>query len=517
MLDKIILPGQDLKINAKKYPNKHAVIFQDVHLTYSEFLSRVQRLAHGLMSLGIKKGDKVSILLLNCHQYMEIYYALALIGAVSVPIAFRLTSREIIYQVVYTDSTAMILGSEFLERIESNLADLSRLTKKRIVILGKIVPDNMTSYDALLEDSPDTEVPEIPISPEDPFYIGYTSGTTGSPKGVVKTYGGMALAFLYRSVEYGLCQNDTYLAVGSLHHAGPQATCLTHIYIGGAVSISKQFEPEEVLRRIERDRITNLFMVPTMLNLVVNCENIAHYDTSSLRIILCSGAPLPSVIKKRVLDRFGNVLHEYYGSTESAVSINIRPRDQTRKIRSVGLPIFGTEIRLLDEKGQNVKRGEIGEIYIRSSTLFKEYYKNPEATQEAFRGDWFTAGDLGRQDEEGYYYIVDRKRDMIITGGENVYPAEVEEILSAHHKILEVAVIGIPDELWGEMVTAIVVLKDKEKATEKEIIDYCRPLLAGYKCPKKIEFGKQLPKTSSGKILKRVIREKYWENEESKL
>jgi fatty-acyl-CoA synthase/long-chain acyl-CoA synthetase len=293
--------------------------------------------------------------------------------------------------------------------------------------------------------------------------------------------------------------------------------CLNRLVVGGTVCIMRQFDAEGALRLIEEKRITNTFMVPTMYNFILELPESTRqrYNVGSMRVLICAGAPLPTRVKEGAIQFFHHAgLIEFYGLTESGIATYLQPSDQLRKIRCAGKPFWGVEIRLLNDMREEVSVNETGEVVLRSPYMMEGYYKRGK---ERFEGDWFCTGDLARQDEEGYFYIVDRKIDMIISGGENIYPAEIEEILYSNPKILESAVIGIPDEKWGESVTAAVALKQGESANEDEIVEFCRARLAGYKIPRRVIFLAELPKSSAGKILKRVLREEYWKNKEAKV
>jgi long-chain acyl-CoA synthetase len=289
---------------------------------------------------------------------------------------------------------------------------------------------------------------------------------------------------------------------------------LMMLLVGGTVYVAGEFEPEKILKILKNEKITASFMVPTMLDLLLNSPGIEGNQPEALRSLVTGGAPLPTQLKENIIKNFGPVLYEFYGSGESGYLTVLHPQDQLRKTRCCGQPCFGAEMEVRDKEGRALPPGETGELFSKCSGRFDGYYKYPEKTAEALHGEWFTAGDLGMKDEEDYYYIVDRKTDMIISGGENIYPREIEDVLRFHPAVAECAVFGIPNERWGEVVKALVVLKPGQKASEEEIMQHCHRHLAGFKRPKVVDFVEELPKTSSGKIMKKSIRDAHWTGKE---
>jgi long-chain acyl-CoA synthetase len=341
------------------------------------------------------------------------------------------------------------------------------------------------------------------------FCMPYTAGTTGAPKGVLLPHRSRSLTFFAMGVEYGCyTPEDRALGIAPLFHGAGFAFSVAPIFFGGYCAILPKFDPEHVLRLVDELRITNTFMVPTHFNgiFALGEDTLERYDTSTLTTI---------ITKERIVARFGEgVLFEAYGSTEASIVTNLRPPDQLRKEQCVGLPAPCTRIRLLDADGNEVAPGEVGELYSRSPLLFNGYWKRPEATEKAFRDGWFSAGDLARQDDEGYVYLVDRKDDRIISGGVNIYPREVEEALAHHPAVAEAAVFGIPDEYWGEAVHAVVALRRDEDVTEETLIEFCGEHLSRYKRPKAIDFVPKLPRNAAGKVLRRDLREPFWAGRE---
>ena len=509
--------GEILEVHAKKYPRKMAVKdWREKTLTYPELDSRTNSLANGLLNIGLSKGDRVAVMLYNCAEFIEIYCAFAKIGLVAVPISWRFVGKEIEYVVNNSDSKAMILGEEFVEVINSVRSRFEKVKPENCVIVGRNIPESYTNYDSLIADSPDSK-PDVEVNSKDTWVQMYTSGTTGIPKGVVRSHESYISFYLINAVEFGFSEKDYGMIVMPLYHVNSTFYGPLFLYIGASLYVGrdKGFDPVELLSVMSKEKITFTSLIPTHYNLILNVPEAVRkkYDVSSVRKLLCSSAPVRSHIKKGILKCFPNVeLYEAYGSTEAGLVTILKPEDQLRKLGSMGRECLGTDvIKLLDEKGDEVPVGEVGELYSRGPMMFDEYYKMPEKTKSSFRGDFFTARDMVKRDEEGYYYIVDRKDNMIITGGEHVYPSEVEEIISQHPKVFDVAVIGVPDDVWGEAVKAVVVLKDGETATEEEIIEWCRGKMAGYKKPKSVDFisESEMPKTTTGKILHRKLREWY--------
>ena len=504
-----------IELHAAKRPGDIAVIYGEQRLNWSALNERANRVAHGFMNMGLKKGDKVTVLSFNCPEMLEITAGLNKAGLVVVPMNFRNVGKEIIYQVDNSDSRAVVFGEEFIDRIMPIRDSLAGVPPDNYVVIGGQTPDGTENYENLLAGA-DSGNPGVDVGEDDPSLIIYTSGTTGHPKGAVRSHRSVVLMGLYACTEYGFTEDEVNLSAAPLYHSAPAFFANTHLYIGAKTCIVKVFDPVTILEAIERERATNFFMAPTMYDLILSLpdEEKKKYDVSSVRCAISAAAPLHTATKEAILDFFSNAeLHEFYGATETGVVTNLRPRDQRRKVRCVGQAFFGADIMLLDEDGNEVKQGEVGEIYAATPCLMDEYYKNPEATEKGMRGHYFSVGDMARCDEEGYYYIVDRRQDMIISGGSNIYPAEIEETLHSHPKIMEAAVIGVPNERWGESVKALVVLKPGETATEEEIIEYCRANAADYKKPRSVDFLDELPRNPSGKILKRVLREPYWKDQ----
>jgi len=508
--------GEILRVHARKHPRKMAVKdWRGKTLTYPELDSRTNRLANALLSMNLRKGDRVAIMLYNCAEYIEVYCALAKTGLVAVPVNWRFVGKEIEYVVNHSDSKAMIVSEDFVDVINSVRSGFEKIEDKNYVVVGRSA-EGYVNYENLIADSSD-RAPKVRVNGEDTWIQVYTSGTTGIPKGVVRSHESYIFSYLIEAVEFGFSEKDYGMIVMPLYHVNSTFYGPLFLYIGASLYIGrdKGFDPVELLSVISRERVTFTSLIPTHYNMILNVpeDERKKYDVSSVRKLLCSSAPVRSHVKKGILKCFPNVeLYEAYGSTEAGLVTILRPEDQLRKLGSMGRECLGTDvIKLLDGKGKEVPVGEVGELYSKGPMMFDEYYKDPEKTRSSFRDEFFSAGDMVKRDEEGYYYIVERKDNMIITGGEHVYPSEVEEIISQHPKVFDVAVIGVPDDIWGEAVKAVVTLKEGETATPEEIIEWCRGKMAGFKKPKSVEFisDSEMPRTTTGKILHRKLREKY--------
>jgi acyl-CoA synthetase (AMP-forming)/AMP-acid ligase II len=378
--------------------------------------------------------------------------------------------------------------------------------------------DGYLEYEALIKDSP-REEPEVAVAPGNTWILLYTSGTTGQPKGVIRSHESHIAYYLNNAVDFGFSEKDTILNVMPLCHINSIFFTFTFLYIGGSAYIhpALSFKPEEILEIIEREAITFISLIPTHYNLILNApEDAKKRNVSSIRKLLCSSAPGRKSMKQAVMEFFPGVeLYEAYGSTEAGIATILKPEFQMNKLGSIGFEALGSDlVKIFDENGNEVGVGEIGELYSRGPYLFDEYYKLPEKTKESFIGEWFSAGDMAKRDEDGFYHLVDRKNNLIITGGENVYPSEVEEVVGSHPCVFDCAVIGLPDEKWGEKVTAIVIRQPgmtEKDLSAQDIIENCKTKIAGYKRPKEIIFIEQddMPRTSTGKILHRILRDRF--------
>ncbi len=514
-LGRELLLGEIIARNARKFPDREAVVYGDTRLTYREFNARINRLAHALMDMGVKKEEKVAILLFNCNQYLEAYFALAKIGAIAIPVNFRLHPEEIAYITNDADAVAFILGEAFVNTIRGIQKDLPKV--RQYISLTEKPVEGMLHFETLLQKYPDDE-PLVLVEDDDPAFIMYTAGTTGRPKGSVLTHKNQVMLWTLASLEFSREPDigDMSLwracAAPPVFHIASFGICLAYLLFGATVILPTEvFNPVEIMQLLEREKCDCVLLIPAMANFLLLIPDLDKYDTSSLKAWFSGAAVLPTDLRRRIMETFPHVkIADCFGQTETSGLVSIlRPSDAERKVASVGRGLALVEIRVVDDQDRDVPVGEVGEAIYRGPNIMKEYYNDPEVTAAAFRNGWFHSGDLVRQDEEGFIYVVDRKKDMIVSGGENIYPAEVEEVLYKHPKILEAAVIGVHDEQWGENVKAIVVTKPGQTLTEEEVIDFCKGHLAGFKKPRSVDFINALPRNPAMKVLKTVLREKY--------
>ncbi|WP_301108879.1 AMP-binding protein [Sporosarcina sp.] len=506
-----MLFSDPIKLNAVRYKDREALSFNGLRFTYQDFNNRINQLSHALQSIGVKKGDKVAIMLMNCHQLFELIFACAKIGAVSVPVNSRFVSREIQHVVDDSEAVLLVVDSRFMGEITPSIEKYK--TVKHFITVGSSEKVQYPEYEKLIADfSMEEPVPSSPLTELDTLTIMYTGGTTGYPKGAVRTHRSMYLVTLLFSIEFNISRLGKGLAAGPLYGAAALSISLPNLYVGNSLHILESFHPVEVLKALDEEKTTTTFLAPPMLEAIFSLpeEILRQYDVSSLQSIISVGAPLHTSTKEKVFNYFPTVdLNEFYGATELGGAANLFPEMQNDKDRSVGVPMLGMEIELRNDVREPVPAGEAGEFFVRGITLCDEYYKRPEANEESFDGEWLSLGDVGVQDEDGYYSIVDRKQDMILSGAINVYPAEIEGVLHEHPSVVDVAVIGVPDEKWGEVSLAVVVLRKGAEVSKEELIEFCQGKLAKYKIPQHVDFVDILPRSLQGKLLKFKIRENY--------
>ncbi len=511
--------GQNLKINAKKFPQKVALKDDGRSFTYPQVNQRTNRLAHSLLGLGLAKGDKVAVLMENCIEIIEVYLATAKTGLIIVPINFRLASNEVEYIVDNSDAKAMVIHDQFTSSVEPIRNRLTKIPSTNYIMVGEKT-DGYCEYEDFIKDASEDE-PQADVVPSDTWVLIYTSGTTGKPKGVLRSHESHIAFYLINSVDFGFNEHDICMNVMPLCHINSVFFTFLFTYIGASVYIhpAMSFKSEEILEIVEREKITFISLIPTHYNLILGTSDQGRQrDASSIRKLLCSSAPVRKNMKLAIMDFFPGVeLYEAYGSTEAGIVTILKPEYQMKKLGSIGFETLGTEfVKLMDHDGNEVPPTKVGELYSRGPMLFDAYYKLPEKTTAAFRNGWFSAGDMAMQDEDGFYLIVDRKDNMIITGGEHVYPSEVEEVIANHECVFDCACIAVPDEKWGEKVVAVVATNpgmNEDSVDEATIKECCKEKLAGYKTPKEVIFIKpeEIPRTATGKILHRKLREKFKE------
>jgi acyl-CoA synthetase (AMP-forming)/AMP-acid ligase II len=505
-----------LTLYASAQPGKLAVIDDRpganvVSWTYARLEAEANRLANVLASLGVGPGGKVIWCGPNSPQVVAVINATRKLGAVAVPLNYRLTAAEARYIVIHSDACAAYVDAEYAHLMPAP-HDGRAGHLRDVLVYGGAPPAGMRGDDLVARAS--AERPAGPTEGTNATMI-YTSGTTGKPKGAYRKLTDQSTAVALIGF-LGYTADDIYLTSGPLYHSGPLAFMGAGLTLGQTIIVQRKAEPEDWLRLVDKYQVTSTFSAPPLIRLVcaLPTEVKARYDRSSMRIMLANAAPWSLALKQAYLADFPpDSLWEMYGSTELGVNCVLEPRDQLRKPGSCGKPAPGVEIRLLDADGNEVTGtgpAHPGELYVSSTAVFNEYYKQPESYRAAMHGDFHTVGDIAYRDEEGYYYICDRKNDMIISGGMNVYPAEIEAVLEQHPGVFDAAVFGIPSEQWGEQVHATVVLAPGASLSEASVMAYARQHLAGYKCPRSVSFAGELPRTGSGKLLKRELRAPYW-------
>jgi long-chain acyl-CoA synthetase len=487
--------------------NRPAVYFGKEALSHADLQSLSNRVANQLFSLGLKRGDRIAVVLPNCPEYVAIAIGCAKAAITMVTLNYRFTASEYVEQIGNSGATLLIYSDRFRNAVREAAPSLPGV--RRICLGDPDTGDVGSLHGLLAQASP--QAPDVQVQEADVFYLGYTSGTTGLPKGAMITQRNRAIAYHFWALEFGVRGSDVVLHTGPFHHTAPFTFVLTQLFMGGAVVILDHFDPIAVAKAIERHKVTWGFLVPFMLDrMVANAEDVGDYDLSSLRFIISGASPLPTATKDGMLALLPEVgLHEFYGATEAGVITNLRPEDQRRKTRCVGRPVFDTEIEIRDEDGKPVLANDIGNIWMRGPTVFSGYYQAPEKNRDVFNGDWCTLGDVGRMDDEGYLYILDRNKDVIKSGGVNIFPMEIEEVLRVQPGVADAAVVGVPDAVWGEAVHAVVVCADGAAVSDNALTAACRLKLAGYKVPKSFEKRDVLPRNANGKVLKRVLRQEF--------
>jgi long-chain acyl-CoA synthetase len=489
-----------IRASAAARPEKIALVEAERSLTYQQLVARFNRVANGLADVvNLDKGDHIALMSSNCLEFIEIVCGAADAGLATAMVNPRLTANEAAY--ICNDSQAKIL---FVHAdLEEMMQSAPLETVEKIIVIGK-------EYDDWLFGNSEVR-PSLELSETDIFAIPYTAGTTGHPKGVLLPHRSRALTFFAMAVEYGCySSDDRSLAIAPLFHGAGFAFAVAPIFFGGFCEILVKFEPEQVLKKIAENNITNTFMVPTHFNAIFALPDnvLTKYSFPEFRTLISNAAPLPQATKERIVGYFGDGrLHECYGSTEGGIVCSLRPVDQLRKVKCVGKPFPCTEVKIVDKEGSDVEVGEIGELFSRSPYLFSGYWQKPEETQGAVKNGWFSAGDMAMYDDEGYIYLVDRMKDMIISGGVNIYPRDIEEVLHTHPDVAEAAVIGVADDYWGEKVKAYVVARDTQVLTDEILLTHCEGKLASYKMPKEFSFIDALPRNAAGKVLRRALRE----------
>jgi len=495
-----------LASHAESLPSKPAVILGERTLDFSSLNRRANRAANVFMSLGCEAGDRVAIMSFNSIAGFEIGNGVRRSGTVVVPVNYRLRGPEIAYLLNDSGAKVLVAGPDHVDAVAA--AQPLVTGDRRFIAIGDRIPDGWLSYRVLMDGA--AETPPLDAGGDGLLAsMIYTSGTTGNPKGAWRPNGVNVANVLQVISIFELTQSDVHLLCGPGYHSAVAFFSTLHQLLGATVVVQPKFQADEALDLIQLHRVSTTFMAPTLLQRLVDAQRDRPRDVSSLRAIILGAAPCPFELKVRAEEVFGKVVWEFYGATETGINTVLRPEDQLSRPGSCGTAVPGQEIRLVGPDGEDVPDGEPGEFMVRNSWL-AEYYNRPDATGKSLHDGFFSVGDIAYRDADGYYYICDRRIDMIISGGVNIYPAEVEAVLHAHPAVMDAAVIGVPDAKWGESVKAVVQLRPGAATSEDQLVAFCAERLAGYKKPRSVDFVDELPRDAAGKLLKRAIREPYW-------
>lgn len=514
--------GDLLRSMARRNPNGLGVVFEGKSFSWKEVNERVNRFGNAVLSLGLGKGDKVAILAQNSHRYAETYFALAKTGLVAVPINWQSAAPEAAYILNHSEAKAVVADHEYLPLLESISSQLPSV--KHVIRLGEGKADGL-DFENMLEKSPGSE-PAVEVFPDDVRALGYTSGTTGMPKGCIITHRQMLASLANYLIEIPVPREHATLLPVPFYTGYGAFQCFGAPYSRSTMIILRRFQPAQVFEAIERHRIAHMCIVPTMIIAMCNSPDIGKHDLSSLRLIGYGGSVIAPAVLKSAISVLKCSFCQVFGMLEAGgFVVFLTPEDHVldgsdakeKRLLSTGREAQYAEIRLVDDNGADVAPNEHGELIVRSDSSVSGYWKMPEKTAETIRDGWVYTGDVAYRDEDGYIFVADRKKEMIVSGGMNIYPAEIETVLYTHPAVAQAAVIGVPDERWGEAVKAIIELKQGAHATEEQIIDYCRERLASYKKPKSVDFVERLPISSSGKVAKRELRERFWQGRERRV
>jgi long-chain acyl-CoA synthetase len=508
-----------LRRAAQNFADCTAIIDGDTRLTWHDVDHRVRGLANGLRRHGTQRGDRLATLMLNSYRYLELYYAVPRVGALVVPLNYRLAEPELAAILDDSGASVLVVDDSFAPTGQ-HLAERSHV---RLIHAGVgVTPVGMQSYEELVDDVTDVD-PDGDWAPDDDDLVGlfYTGGTTGRAKGVMLSHKNLATNALHATIEFRYGSDTNYLHAAPMFHLADMASTFSVTMLGGCHTILNSFSPVAVLETIQRARVTHAALVPTMVNALIQVPEVRDYDLTSLHQLLYGASPMPVALLKRAMEILPCDFVQGYGLTEAAPALTrLTPEDHRRgiaepdtiwerRLTSAGQSDVGVDVRVVDEAGRDVAPGEVGEVIARGPNIMQGYWNQAQETAYGLRDGWLRTGDLATVDEGNYIYLVDRKKDMIVTGGENVYSIEVEGALYSHPSVLEAAVIGVPDATWGERVLAVVVLKPDQGVSAEELIAHCRERIAGYKTPRSVEFVETLPKSGAGKLLKAPLREKY--------
>ena len=513
-----MLVGDLLEHAALLYGDRVATVDGETRYTYRETSARVRSLAAGLLALGLEPGAHIGILANNSHRYFETYFAAHFAGTPLSPLNIRLSANELKFIINDGELRALIIGPEYLALFESFRDGLKTL--EHVIVLADDVPAGMHAYESLVASNDPLPAAAREWREEDMINLCYTGGTTGLPKGVMLSQRNVVSNAQHCQMTFGFAESEVWLHAAPMFHLADAWACYAVTVLGGTHTFVPTFAPETFMRMVQEADVTATIIVPTMVNFVVNHPNVRDYDLSSLRVLLFGASPMPTDRILAAKELFGPILCQAYGMTETAPLLTAQKLEWLdyesdagiERLASCGREVAGVSVRVVDADDVPVAPGGVGEVVARGPNVMLGYWRRPEESAEALRNGWMHTGDVARIDPEGYIYIVDRSKDMIVSGGENVFTTETENALYEHPAVLEAAVFGIPDERWGESVHATVVERERGTATEADLIEHCRSLIAAYKCPKSVALHDQpLPKSGAGKILKTDLRAPYWE------
>jgi fatty-acyl-CoA synthase len=502
--------GDIARLNAKRYPDKVALILENESFTHKQVNQQANQIANGLIFRGVMPGDRVAILAFNCIEYPIINFAVAKCGAMLVPVNFRYKKKELAYVINNSEPKVLFFGPEFISLVEESKAEFT--SSVHLVAISKKSLESPLTLTKLMEGR-STSDPPVKVDPNSACSVMYTSGTTGFPKGVLFPHAANMAIFTGMVMEGDLRHEDvTLVCLPLFHNGGLNATLQPTLLMGGTVIITgKGFDPDKILDTVERYGVTMTMWVPTQLAMLINHPSAKKYNVSSLNKIWYGSSPISPTVLEGSMDLFKAGFYQWYGQTETGMVSVLRPEDHKEHSQCTGREMFNADLRVVDEKGNNTPVGEVGEIICAQEPLgMIGYHKMEEANKRVIRDGWIHTADLARAEGNGYFTIVDRLTDMIISGAENIYPKEIEDVISSHPGVREVTVFGIPDEIYGEAVCAVVVRKEGHQLDQEAIINFCASKLAGYKKPKRVEFMDDLPKNPSGKVTKNVLRNPYW-------
>lgn len=509
--------GDIVRLNAKRHPDKAALIMEDEIYSHEQLNRQVNKLANGLLSMGIGMGDRVAMLALNCIECVTVNFAVAKCGAIVVPVNFRYRKDELVYVINNSGSKVLLYGPEFSDLVEGARNEFT--SKPKLIAISAEGLSGVPVLAELVEGMSEEE-PRVKVDPDSALTITYTSGTTGAPKGVLASHSAFLNIYQGMAMEGDLGPDEvTMVALPLFHTAGMHALISPTLLRGGtALIMAGSFEPDRILNEVGRHHVTMTMWVPTQLAMLVNHPGAIDYDVSSLKKIWYGSSPISSSIFEAAKSLFQADFYQWYGQTETGMVSVLRPEDHDLYSQCTGRELFNSDLRIVDHKGKDVAKGEVGEIISSQRPLgMISYHSMDEGTAEAIIDGYIHTGDLARNEGNGYFTIVDRMKDMIISGAENIYPKEVENTIMAHKGVFEVAVFGIPDEIYGESVCAAVVGKDGFELSEEEIIKLCAERLSSYKKPKKVVFMDELPKNPSGKVTKNDLRAPFWDEKKTQI